>query len=179
LDDLGDLVSLVDRARSRDPDAWEALYRRAYPGLVAYASRRLGADRGRDAVAETMARAVAGIDRFEWRGSGFDGWLYGILRHVVVDAQRSQTRGRVERNGTDVSPDPGPLDYVVQGEEAEAVRQAFSALGADDRDVLELRVVAGLSSEDVAAVLGKRPGAVRMAQARALERLRRELRKQG
>ena len=153
---------------------WEALYRRAYPGLMAYASRRLDRERARDAVAETMARAIARIDRFEWKGGGFDAWLYGILRHVVVDAYRAQARdaGRREQQDPQAA---GPLDHVVDNEDATEVRAAFARLGNDDRELLELRVVAGLTAEEVGKVLGKRPGAVRMAQARALERLRREL----
>lgn len=55
------------------------------------------------------------------------------------------------------------------------MRAAFAKLSKADRELLELRVVAGLSSEDAAAALGKKPGAVRMAQARALEKLRAHL----
>ena len=55
------------------------------------------------------------------------------------------------------------------------MRQAFARLSDADRELLELRVVAGLSAEEAAAVLGRRPGAVRMAQSRALTRLRRHL----
>lgn len=168
------LEALVVRAGTSDPDAWEALYRRAYPGLLAYASRRLDAERAKDAVAETMARAIARIDCFEWRGGGFDAWLYGILRHVVVDAHRARTR-EGNRRERDEPRRAGPLDHVLDGEDAREVRAAFARLSADDRELLELRVVAGLTAEEVGEVLGKRPGAVRMAQSRALERLRREL----
>src|SRR5207249_3493553 len=84
-----DAGAVVDRARTGDEDAWEALYRRVYPRLYAYAQRRLDADRARDAVSETMARAVARIEHYHpIPGSGgFDGWLFGICRHVVLDAQ--------------------------------------------------------------------------------------------
>ena len=171
-DDL--LVSLVERASAGDADAWEALYRRAYPGMLGYANRRLGADRGADAVAEAMARAVARIHTFRWHGGGFDAWLYGILRHVVLDAHRS--RAREARRGVPSDPAAaGPLEHVLASEEAAAVRAAFAALDAGDQEVLELRVVAGLSAEDVGRVLGKRAGAVRMAQSRALAALRRAM----
>ena len=63
----------------------------------------------------------------------------------------------------------------MSAEEAAAVRRAFALLSDDDRELLELRVVAGLSAEESAGVLGRRPGAVRMAQSRALSRLRRHL----
>jgi RNA polymerase sigma-70 factor (ECF subfamily) len=162
--------AVVARARQGDASAWEELYRRAYPGLLAYARRRLDAESARDAVSETMARAVSSIDRFAWNGVGFDAWLFGILRHVVIDAQRALTERAIP---ADVSPDsPGPLDHLLGAEEAKAVRAAFRRLGEADQEVLELRVVAQLSADEVGEVLGKKPGAVRMAQARALERLR-------
>lgn len=173
ISDGDDVVSLVDRARASDPDAWEALYRRVYPGLLAYARRRLDGDRARDAVAETMARAVAGIERFAWKGGGFDAWLFGILRHVVIDAHRARAQHRGEP--IDQGDGAGPLDHVLDGEEAAALRSAFDALDPADRELLELRVVAGLSAEAVGSVLSKRPGAIRMAQSRALGRLRLEL----
>jgi RNA polymerase sigma-70 factor, ECF subfamily len=169
-----DLAILVERARAMDHAAWETLYRRLYPRLVAYARRRLDDDRARDAVAECFARAVAGIDRFAWRGAGFDAWVIGILRYVVIDEQRDRDRER--RRRPELGPvvdDPG--DALIRDEEAVAVRAALQRLSSADRELLELRVVAGLSAEDVAAVIHKRPGAVRMAQARALGRLRAEL----
>jgi RNA polymerase sigma-70 factor (ECF subfamily) len=70
---------------------------------------------------------------------------------------------------------PCPLEHVLHDEEAARVRSAFALLPAGDRELLELRVVAGLSYEDVAAALGKRPASVRMAQSRALSRLRKHL----
>jgi RNA polymerase sigma-70 factor (ECF subfamily) len=174
---LDDDQRLAEAARSGDADAWEELYRAAYPRMLAYATRRLGHQDARDAVGEAVARAVAGVDRFQWRGTGFDGWLFGILRHVVLDTFRA--RSRMPREEAlppfDESSEPGPLDVILADEEASALRAAFEELGPADREVLELRVVAGLSSDEVAAVLGKRPGAVRMAQARALERLRTSL----
>jgi RNA polymerase sigma-70 factor (ECF subfamily) len=168
-----EVSALVARARKGDGDAWEALYRRAYPRLLAYARRRLrGAEEARDAVSEAMARAVAGIRRFAWRGAGFDAWLYGILRHVVLDAQRAQQRKSSEEVPDVADQSPQPADRLVHQEEADAVRAAFNRLRPEDQELLELRVVAGLRAEEVAKVLGRRAGAVRMAQSRALERLR-------
>jgi RNA polymerase sigma-70 factor (ECF subfamily) len=68
-----------------------------------------------------------------------------------------------------------PLEHVLHNEEAAKVRDAFARLQPADRELLELRVVAGMSYEDVAVALGKRPGSVRMAQSRALSRLRKHL----
>ena len=60
-----DVRALVARARERDPDAWEQVYRRSYPRLFAYARRRLASDTAADdAVSEAMTRAIERIERF-------------------------------------------------------------------------------------------------------------------
>jgi len=179
VDDAVNRHALVARAREGDEGAWVALYRGLYPQLTAYARRRLGDDAARDAVSEAMARAVARIGRFSPEGGGFDAWVFGILRHVVLDAQRSAAARPASGEPDDAcSGEPGPLERLLGWEQSSAVRAAFMQLDASDQEVLELRVVAGLSSEEVAAVVGKRPGAVRMAQSRALDRLRELLEEQ-
>ena len=166
-------MELVRRAQEEDDAAaWEALYRATYPGLIAYARRRLwGPTDADDAVSETFARAYRRIGDFQWRGGGFVAWLYGILRNVVLEVQR-----RNRRMNPAVAPDQqeedDSLDAVIHDEEAAAVRAAFATLSPFDQEVLELRVIGDLAADEVAAVIGKRPGAVRMAQSRALARLR-------
>lgn len=164
---------LVERARRGDQQAWAALYRDAYPRLVAFADRRLGGhEPARDAVSETMARAVTAIDAYVGDDSGFAPWLFGICRHVIADMQRTLWRGvppRLLRHDAEL---PSAADTLVEDEERALVRAAFERLDAAERELLELRVVAGLSSAEVADMLGKQPSTVRMAQKRALARLR-------
>ncbi len=121
-----------------------------------------------------MVRALEKIDRYRWDGAGFDAWLFGILRKVVLEGYRADRRAQRDRSlvfDHTVRGD-GPLDHVVRRAEADCVRSAFARLALDEQEVLELRVVAGLSSDGAASILGKTPGAVRMAQALALGRLR-------
>jgi RNA polymerase sigma-70 factor (ECF subfamily) len=166
-------MELVRRAKEDDDAAaWEALYRATYPGLLAYARRRLwGRTEADDAVSETFARAFRRMGDFEWTGGGFVAWLYGILRNVVLEAQRSNRRVSVAMTPDEREEDDA-LDAVILDEEAAAVRAAFASLSPFDQELLELRVIGDLGAEEVAAVIGKRPGAVRMAQSRALARLR-------
>lgn len=173
--ETADLHQLVQRAAASDPDAWETIFRRSHGRLLAFARRRTSSmDAAQDAVSETMVRALEKIDRFTWDGAGFDAWLFGILRNVVLEGYRADGRARRGRSvhNDDSVPDDGPLGQVVAREEADRVRAAFARLSPEEQELLELRVVAGLSSDGAASVLGKRPGAVRMAQARALGRLR-------
>ena len=169
--DADHLRALVDRAATADPDAWEVLYRRSHPGLFAYARRRLPTDAAADdAVSETMLRAIDKIASFTWQGAGFDAWLTGILRNVVLESHRHT--GRTTSAPVPDVAVPGPLDAIVHRDELAEVRAAFERLAPADQEVLELRVVVGLSAAEAAHVLGSRPGAVRMAQSRALGRLR-------
>ncbi len=176
MEDPDGLDALVRAARRGEASAWETLYRRAHPRLLAYARRRLSSEEAaRDAVGETMARAVRGLSGFRGEGGGFDAWLSGIVRHVVLDAQRAHARRPVTSMvgvAEPVSWAAGPEELLLGAWEASAVRAAFSSLSGEDQELLELRVVLGLSSDEVASVLGKRAGAVRMAQSRALDRLR-------
>lgn len=173
IEDL-DLRRLVQRAATHDPDAWESIFRRSHAPLYSFAVRRTAtAQAAEDAVSETLMRALERIDRFTWRDGGFDAWLFGILRNVVLEGYRREARSRRDRTfRPDLVAAVDPLDSVIVTEQAVAMRAAFSRLAADEQEILELRVVAGLSSDDVARVVGRRAGAVRMAQTRALSRLR-------
>lgn len=166
---------LADAARGGDPDAWERLYRHAYPRLFAYAASRAGTDAAEDLVHEAMARAVASIDRFEWDGGGFDAWLFGILRRTCLEHYRRLRRRRALPAGEWIDrADPG--EHLEHAAEKEAVRRAFAGLDPAERDILSLRLIAGLSAEEVAGIVGKSAGAVRTAQSRALASLRTRMR---
>ncbi len=168
--------ALVAAAKNGDADAWEVLYLRIYPRLAAFVWRRVDGASVDDVVNEVMARAVASIRRFRYGGAGFDPWIFGIARRTIADHYRRRARLRRSDDaggsagGVDTAPDP--TEGVELAEEYRRVRQRFELLGDRDRELLELRVVAGLSVEEVATALGKRPGAVRTAQSRALARLR-------
>lgn len=168
---------LFQRARTGSPDAWEQLYLVARPQLFRFARVRLATDdQAEDAVSETFARAIAAADRYR-PGAGVLAWLVGICRNVVNEAYRAGGRVRsidpahlTER--TTAAPEAGPADHAVARDEASSLRAAFARLSDEEQELLALRVVAGLDGDAVAAVIGKKAGAVRMAQSRALTRLR-------
>ena len=167
-----DLRVLIDGVRARDPDAWEALYRGSYAMMFGYAHRRLGTnERADDAVMEAMTRALARIDSFTWRGVGIQAWLFGILRNVILEmVRRPEPSALTGHDPPDTQ--PNALEGLVADEEHAAVRAAFARLSPEDQEVLELRMVHRIEADAVGRAIGKRAGAVRMAQARALSRLR-------
>lgn len=170
---------VVDAARRGDRTAWEQLYRRLYPRLRSYLARHVGYEGVEDAVNETMAKAIAGIAGYRSGPSGIDGWVFGIARHVSADHFRRFARDRrqhaVAHHISGHGPDGDlPVDHDLDlADDHARLRTMFSKLQPAEQEILELRVVAGLSTDEVAAVLEREPGAVRTAQSRALAHLRR------
>ena len=172
-----DEPALVVAAGTGDGAAWEVLYRRLYPRLWAYVARRVSAGQVEDAVSETMMRAVRGIDVYRPGSAGFDGWVFGIARRVCADYHRRQARlrrqdGAAAGMGEVIEEGLAPGDQATAADDHAELRRAFDLLLPGDQQVLELRVIAGLSVEQAALILEKAPGAVRTAQSRALGRLR-------
>jgi RNA polymerase sigma-70 factor (ECF subfamily) len=129
-----------------------------------------------DDVAQEVCMAVlTALPRYVDQGRPFAAFVYGIAGHKVADAQRAGFRDRSDV--TDTLPEradegPGPEATAVAAAAAAAAAALLDRLPPAHRELLLLRVVAGLSAEETGAALGMTPGAVRVAQHRALARLR-------
>ena len=160
---------LVGRARSGDEEAFTVLFHRFHDEIYRFATRRLrDPEAGQDVAAETMADAFSSIGRFRWRGVPFEAWLYTIARRRVVDRLRAAARER----GHEISDVASVADHSDSIVDAARIRAAIAELPPTERDVVELRFMEDLDVEQTARRLGKRAGAVRVAQHRGLARLR-------
>jgi RNA polymerase sigma-70 factor (ECF subfamily) len=164
--------ALVERARSGDREAYAMLFDRFHDEIYRFAARRIGDPvAGQDAAAETFADAFKGIARYEQRGAPFEAWLYTIARRRIVD----QIRIRSRHDHAELSPEDGQPSFgghensIVDGL---LLRALIARLPESERDVVELRFMEDLDVEQTALRLGKQPGAVRVAQHRALTKLR-------
>jgi RNA polymerase sigma-70 factor (ECF subfamily) len=97
--------------------------------------------------------------------------MMGSPPGCVAEAQR-RNRRFVDIEPPEQVVNPDPAQRLIAEQDGDIVRRAFSRLDPKERELLELRVLGRLSSEHAAAALGMKPGAVRMAQMRALARLR-------
>jgi RNA polymerase sigma-70 factor (ECF subfamily) len=152
-------------------------------GLEIVAVRALGnADEARDAVQETLVRALAAIrnDRIP-PGVPLEAFIYGIARHVIADVHRRRARDGTPTidPGTLHAPDPSPLEALIQHEEREIVARGLAALPAADRELLERCFVRGERVAAIAAQLGEPADRIRKRKSRAMERLREGLRGSG
>ena len=165
--------ALVDRARGGDREAYGMLFGRFHDEIYRFATRRLGDPvAGQDAAAETFADAFGSIHRFQWRGFRFEAWLYTIARRRIADQLRSKSRSDRHRGSMDEPITPDRSKDVLDAIE---VRDLIARLPESERDVIELRFMEDLDVEQTAARLDRTPGAIRVAQHRALNKLRRLL----
>ncbi|MBO0774680.1 MAG: sigma-70 family RNA polymerase sigma factor [Actinobacteria bacterium] len=173
---LGDLTSQAVRGH---PDAIESLLKRIRPMVVRYCRARLGRIAGHYQVADDVAQEVciavlSALPRYRDMGRPFASFVFGIAAHKVADALRTAARTAVPTDDLPDGPDdrPGPEETVVSCLEAQRAWALLARLPAGVRDLLVLRVVTGLTAEETGNVLGMSAGAVRVAQHRALTRLR-------
>ena len=166
-----------------DPQAVGAVIAIIRPMVVRYCRARLGrVDRSSvsaDDVAQEVCLAVlTALPGYRVQGRPFLAFVYGIASHKVIDAHRAATRNRSEP----VADVPDAME-VADGPEQRALRIELSSemgklldtLPEKQREILVLRVVVGLSAEETAEAVGSTPGAVRVAQHRALARLRKSM----
>jgi RNA polymerase sigma-70 factor (ECF subfamily) len=167
---------LADVAAARaERAAFATLYRRYLDRVYGYCFYQLGDHHdAEDATERTFMAALRGLDRFEDRGSTFRAWLFRIARNTVANAHRSRRRRRTEPLPDSFerpAPNADPAGLVALADELHAVRHAIAEMPDDRRQVIVLRFVDGLSSAEVAEVLDRSPGAVRVLLHRALRDL--------
>jgi RNA polymerase sigma-70 factor (ECF subfamily) len=172
---------LVSRAAQRDPDATGALLAELRPGLVRYCRARLGHIGGAYTTADDVAQDIciallSALPRYRDLGRPFAAFVYGIAAHKVADAQRAAARNAsatpVESFALRPDPAPGPEQQAVHTDLGRRLTALLGRLPEVQREIVLLRVAAGLSAEEVGAVVGLSAPAVRVAQSRALAKLR-------
>jgi len=169
---IDDDVTLV-RAALDDPTAFGALYERYARSIFGYCYRWLGsADAAEDVTSTIFMRALAQLSTFRGDGS-FRSWLFAIAFRTLNETKRRRTHESADDDLFDAlaDPDPLPLDRVIARDDAAALRRAVESLPGVQREVVLLRL-AGLSTAEIAAALGKRHDAIRAAQSRAFAQLR-------
>jgi RNA polymerase sigma-70 factor (ECF subfamily) len=177
--DLLDLRDLAAMAARGDAGSMDALLTRVRPMVLRYCRGRLGrlpgADHAADDAAQEACLAVmSALPRYRDEGRPFEAFVYGIAARKVADVQRAAIRGAIPTADLPESMDdsPTPEEQAVRASDAQRCRDLLAQLPHHLRELLVLRVAVGLSAEETGRALNMTSGAVRVAQHRALARLR-------
>lgn len=151
--------------------AWDRIYGELAGPVTGYLASRGAAD-PEDLTGETFLQVARNIHSFDGSESAFRSWVFVIAHRRLIDSRRANGR----------RPPPGPIRVDLEGGnvEDEALDRlstadmvtALKILTDDQREVLALRVIAELTLEETAEVVGKTVGAVKALQRRALETMR-------
>lgn len=170
-----DLATAVHAAQEGDEDGFRFVYRAVQPQLLQYVRSLVGVGDAEDVASEAWLQIARDLSSFHGDGDALRGWAARIARNRALDHLRAVGRRPLTAAGVEELLDrPGGSDTAEEAVAAVGTGAALAAIAALPRDQAEavlLRVVMGLDSRAAAAVVGKRPGAMRMATSRGLRRL--------
>lgn len=169
--------SILTAAKAGADWAWAAIYRDLAGPVRGYLASR-GCPEPEDVASEVFVKVARTIHRFEGGESSFRSWVFVIAHRRMIDERRRHGR-RPELVGLDGATGIRPGgDVESEAMELITMDELSSALGLlteAQRDVIHLRMIAGLSLEQTAQVMGKRTGAIKALQHRALATLQHAL----
>ena len=173
-----DLENAIRGAKRGEESAIVVLFRCYNPPLLRYLRHQIPADY-EDVASETWAAIAKGIKDFSGGPQELRAWIFGIARKKIADQFRIHGKSRlaVQRErihidgiSRDLS-DPTATPAVANLSAEEAIETLLSSLPPHHAEVILLRVVADLSVEDVANLMGKSQEAIRVIQHRAINTL--------
>lgn len=177
-----ELRALVDKARLQDREAFGRIYDMYYERIYRFAYYKVcNISDAEDIAAQTFTGALRTIANFKWTGSSFDSWLFRIAHNVTVDTYRRNGRAKfepVDDHLTIAAASDTSAEAIGRAEHAR-VRKLIDRLPEEQRRVLILKFIVGMSNKEVGAAIDKTAGAIKALQFRGLNALRATLREEG
>ncbi len=175
-----ELEQLVVRAQRGQEEAFSILFDYFYPKIFRYVSFRVNREDVEDLVADVFLRVVDKIKKYQKKSRGnFSAWVFRIAHNLVIDFYRQKKEylqltdpetGELQFDIPDT--DFNPAENAIHQEEHQKIREILKKLSDIHREVLELKFLEGFSNAEIAEIIGKSEGNVRVIQLRALRELR-------
>jgi RNA polymerase sigma-70 factor (ECF subfamily) len=165
---------LLIEAAQRDGAAFAPLYERYVDQIFAYAhTLTRNRELAEDVTAATFAKAIEDLPRFEWRGVPYSAWLYRVASNLVARQARRPAWVDIDTHQ--------PIDHLTpeviaeQRDREATVRSAVALLPDDQRQAVLLRFGGELRNREIAEIMGRSEGAVKLLTFRAMTALRKQL----
>ena len=175
---MQDEEGLVGRAVRGDQQAFALLYEAHFDRIYRYVYLKIGdREEAEDMTQQVFLSALRSISSFKYQGTPFTAWLFRIAHNQIVDHFRRKTRRPVTQEIDETVPSRagGPESVTELRLDIETVSLATQRLTAAQREVISLRFAGGLSIEETARAMGKKPGAIKALQHAAVLALRKLL----
>lgn len=162
------------RSAQEHPEAFGALYERHVDSVYRYLQLRVGSAEAADLTQQVFLKALRSLPQYRTRGLPFLAWLFRIARNLATDYHRSSMHspGELLPDIVDVTRLASPEEAALQMERLRYLRSLLCDLGADKRELLAMRFAGGLTSREIAAVMGKSEAAIKKQLARIIHSLK-------
>ncbi len=166
----------IQQAQQGDAQAFARLYDRHVDAIYRYIAIRVPSHQhAEDLTEEVFWRAWKAIGRYRPERP-FLHWLYRIAHNLVINDARRDARHRsyemmTETGQTLLDDGPSPDEDILRQENIQQLRQALATLSDDEQTLLTMRFFENATYEEIAPLLQKKPGALRVLQHRALKKL--------
>ena len=169
-----DEATLVQRAMGHDPEAFGRLYDIHVDRVYRHIYYRVGNEQdAEDLTQQVFLKAWQAVDRYKKKTSPFIAWLMTISHNLVVDFYRTRKdKAYLEAEILADGSAPSPEQAAETSLEQQRLRRAILRLGGDEQQVVILRFIEGFEFSEIASVLNKKEGNVRVILHRALVKLR-------
>jgi RNA polymerase sigma-70 factor (ECF subfamily) len=169
-----DFAAVLAAAQRGDEGAFSRLWLDANPGLLRYL-RVIAPEAADDVAADTWVQVVRGLRGFRGDEAAWRAWVFTTSRRRAIDASRRRSRRReeplAEVAAASLPVAPDAADMALERLGTRRAIRLLAGLPPLQAEVILLRVVAGLDNDAVARLVGRSPGAVRVAAHRGLRRL--------
>lgn len=175
-----EVEKLVIRAQRGDESSFSELFDYFYPKISRYISFRVNNEDAEDLTADVFLKVVDKLKKYEKIGKGtFSAWIFRIAHNLVIDFYRKKKEllqltdpetGAIKFDIPDSA--LNPHESSIQQEEHDKIREILHSLSDNNREVLQLKFLEGFSNQEIAGIIGKTEGNVRVIQLRALRELR-------
>jgi RNA polymerase sigma-70 factor (ECF subfamily) len=171
------ILSGKEAESKKQVEALTRLYEEKYEKVARYIFVRIGDQQeAEDLASETFIRALRSLDSYQERGLPMEAWIFKIAHNLVIDYLRRASKKQMVPIDDVVIQDSANTEEAAESDiQIGKVSEALKLLPQSQREVIELRFFADLSSIEAGKVLNKKPGAVREMQRVALQSLRKTM----
>lgn len=168
---------LIQLAQSGQVEAFGTLYRRYVAPIFRFTRSRVSSERDAEDLTEIVfLKAFEGLDSYKERGAPFGAYLYQVARNTIIDHYRTSKPVEPLEGAEQYSDGgAGAERGIIEREAVSKIEKALETLPEHYQEVIRLRLMMDLPTDQVAAWMDKKPATIRVLQHRALKALREAL----
>ncbi len=167
---------IIERAIKGEASAFGLLYDKYQPQIYRFIYLKVShREEAEDLTHQVFLKSWQNITEYSFQGFPFSSWLYSVARHQIIDYYRTKKINITLENISELkieNPAPGVIDSNL---DIEKIKKAINQLKDEQQNVIILRFIEDLSLQEVASILNKTEGAVKLLQHRAIKNLRKTL----